>query len=293
MSMWLRRALPALAWLLALLPHRLAGQPAGPAPAVADSAGVSVARLALVGGVTTGAFVYGHVVIANLWWKGERSAFHFDWEHDWRYALGADKLGHFYFPYLAANIYEQAFRWTGIDGATSLWLASGMALGYQSYIEVRDGFSKAWGFSWGDFGADLLGAAYPVARHYLPALAVTGFKMSFQPSEKYRAGAYGSIIDDYESSYHWLSLDVHALLPEAWRRYYPAWINLAIGHSVKDLDGRGGGRHELYLALDWNLDALPSCGGFLDLLKHNLNFYHLPAPAVRILPGVVWYGVHF
>ena len=281
----------ALLVLLVALPAPLPCQPVAPEREAADSAHVDVGRLVLVGGVTTGAFIYGHAVIANLWWKGERSPFHFDWEHDWRYALGADKLGHFYFPYLMAGIYEQAFRWTGIERGTSLWLASGLALTYQSYIEVRDGFSKAWGFSWGDFGADLLGAAYPVARHYLPALGIVGFKMSFLPSEKYKAGAYGSIIDDYESSYHWLSLDVHALLPEAWRDSYPAWINLAIGHSVKDLDGRGGGHHELYLALDWNLDALPSCGGLLDLLKHNLNVYHLPAPAVRILPDVVWYGV--
>jgi hypothetical protein len=62
---------------------------------------------------------------------------------------------------------------------------------------------------------------------------------------------------------------------------------------VKDLDEMGGGRHEFYLALDWNLKKLPGDGWFLRLLKRNLDYYHLAAPAVRISPGVVWYGLHF
>ena len=51
-------------------------------------------RLALVGGLAAGGFVVGHVLLTDLWWKGERSRFHFNWRDDWRYALGADKAGH-------------------------------------------------------------------------------------------------------------------------------------------------------------------------------------------------------
>lgn len=250
-------------------------------------------RLALIGGLTAGGFLYGHVVLSHLWWKGEPSSFHFNWDNDWRYSLGADKLGHAFFPYLAANIYDQALLWGGLDSATSILIASSGALAYQTYIEIRDGFSKEWGFSWGDWGADLFGAALPLAQRHSALLRAIDFKMSFYPSPKFKAGMYKAIIDDYESSYHWLSIDVHDLLPEAWRSSYPAFVNVAIGHSVQNLDGLGGGQHQFYLSLDWNLKKLPGEGWFLNLLKRNLDYYHLPAPAIRISPGVVWYGLHF
>ncbi len=254
---------------------------------------ISVPKLVIVGGTTLGGFIGGYFFQQNLWWKGEKSAFHFDWEHDWRYALGADKLGHFYFPYAVTTIYAQAFAWCGIDTTSSLWLSAGLATAHQTFVEVRDGFSKQWGFSWGDFTANTLGAAYPVLQHYAPGLRNIDFKVSYYPSAVFKNGGYGAIIDDYESTYHWASINVHGLLPSSMRRWYPSWLNIAVGHSVRDLNAPGGGHHELYLSLDWNLEGLPGDGWFWRLLKKNLNLYHLPAPAVKIAPNAVWYGVHF
>lgn len=256
-----------------------------------DTCSVVPWRLALVGGVSTGAFVYGHVLQSDLWWKGERSDFHFDWHNDWRYALGADKLGHFFFPYVMSGMYNRAFLWSGLDTTTSLYLSSGLALAYETYVEIKDGFSAEWGFSWGDFTADALGAAFPVAQHYVPALKPYSMKISFQASEKFRTGAHSVIFDDYESTYHWISVDVAAILPPDWRSSYPPWLNIAVGHSVKQLDFRGGGTHELYLGLDWNLTALNVDGWWWDALMSVVRYYRLPAPAVRLYPGVVWYGI--
>jgi hypothetical protein len=258
-----------------------------------DTAGVSIPKLAVVGGITLGGFIYGHVLQSNLWWKGEESSFHFDWDRDWKYALGSDKFGHAYFPYLMSNIYRQAFIWIGFDSLSSTYYSSGLAMTYQTYIEIRDGFSKEWGFSWGDFGADLIGTGYPLLQQHVPILRAFSPKISYYPSDAFRAGAHKAIIDDYESTYDWLSIDVHELLPKEWRKYYPAFVNIALGHSVKGLDRPDGGHHELYIALDWNLDALPDGGWFWNLMKLNINFYHLPSPAVRISPGLVWYGIHF
>lgn len=254
---------------------------------------ISVPKLVIVGGTTLGGFIGGYFFQQNLWWKGEQSAFHFDWDHDWRYALGSDKLGHFYFPYAVTTIYAQAFAWSGVDTTSSLWLAAGLATAHQTFVEVRDGFSKEWGFSWGDFTANTLGAAYPVAQAYVPALRNIDFKVSYYPSAVFKSGGYGAIIDDYESTYHWASINVHGLLPPSMQRWYPSWLNIAVGHSVRDLNAPGGGHHELYLSLDWNLEGLPGDGWFWRLLKKNFNLYHLPAPAVKIAPNAVWYGVHF
>ncbi len=254
---------------------------------------INYLRLSLIGGITTGAFIYGYAVQNNLWWKGDKSKFHFEWKHDWTYALGEDKFGHFFFPYLVSNIYSDAFEWAGISKSNSILYASSFALLYETFVEVRDGFSKQWGFSWGDFTADALGASYPLLQHHFPVLKNFNFKISFFPSDRFKRGSNRVIFDDYESTYDWLTINVHNLLPDEIKKYYPSFINLSIGHSVEKLDNMGGGNHRFYIGLDWNLNALPGTGWFLKLLKKYLNFYHLPAPAVQIYPHVIWYGLKF
>lgn len=259
-----------------------------------DTTTVHPVRLGVVSGLTVGGFLVGHVFLNNIWWKGTRAPFHFNFQEDWSYALGADKFGHAFWPMVVTGVYQGAFVWSGIDSVDALWYAAGLGLLYQTYIEIRDGFSAHYGFSTGDFGADVLGAAYPVAQHYVPVLRNFNWKMSFYPSDKMRAGDYNAIIDDYESSYHWLSIDVHGLLPRAWAAHYPRIVNLAIGHSVKNMyPDPTQGHHELYLALDWNLEALPGDAPWWVLVKHYLNYYHFPSPAVRVYPDVAWWGLKF
>jgi hypothetical protein len=48
------------------------------------------------------------------------------------------------------------------------------------------------------------------------------------------------------------------------------------------------------LSLDYDLTKIiPQDTGFLRLLAEALNFIHWPAPAVRISPNAVWYGLYF
>jgi hypothetical protein len=250
-------------------------------------------KLSIIGGVTTGGFIYGHILSSELWWKGEKSNFHFEWNYDWSYALGSDKFGHFYFPYLAVNLYTQAFEWAGLNRKQSMWYSASIALLYQTYVEIKDGFSAQWGFSWGDFAANTAGALYPLLQENSELLRNINFKMSYYPSERFRNNSHKAIIDDYESSYNWITFDVKNFLPDNLKSYWPAFINLTIGHSVKRLDISNESYHELFVGLDWNLEGLPGDHWLLKLLKKNLNFYHLPAPTIRILPGIIWYGLKF
>jgi len=254
--------------------------------------GIDPFRLTLVAGGTVGAFVWGHAMQNDLWWKGTWVPFHVNWEQDWRYALGADKLGHATFPFMASRAYGMAFRWCGMDTATSIWASSGVALAYQTYIEVRDGFSRDYGFSPGDMVANVFGAGLPVAQHYVPALRPFTLQLSFWPSQAFRQGSHNAIIDDYTSTTHWLSVSMADVLPQDWT-WYPAWLNLAVGHTVENLDGRGGGNHVVLLALDWNLQRIAGLPAWLRDVFHVLHTYHLPAPAVRLYPTVAWFGLRF
>lgn len=261
-----------------------------------DTLRVSPIRLGAIAGITTAGFLYGHVLQNNLWWKGERTNFYFNTERDWEYALGADKLGHAYFSFFVSGFYSDMLRWSGVDTVTSVYTGAGIALAYQTYVEVRDGFSRDngggyLGFSPGDMAANTLGAAFPIAQFYVPSLRNYSLKISFD-WQNYDRNKYGAIIDDYENTIHWLAINSKAIIPEDWRKtWYPEWIGFAIGHSVNGLNGQGGGNHELYVSLDWDIEALPINGGLWDVLKRSLSRYRLPAPAIRILPEITWYGL--
>jgi hypothetical protein len=258
-----------------------------------DSSHIDPLRTGIVAGATVGGFVVGHGMLNNLWWKGERVPFHINTQQDYDYALNADKYGHATFAYMTSTVYGDLLRWCGLDSASAAWWGFGVAMTYQTYIEVRDGFSRDYGFSWGDIGANTLGAALPLAKHYIPALRPFDLQISFWPSPAFRQGAYNAIIDDYTSTTHWLAMNVHDLSPRAWRDYLPPWLGVAVGHSVRNLDGRGGGEHVVVLSLDWQLHRIPNLPPWLRDVARVLHLYHLPAPAIQILPNVVWYGLRF
>lgn len=258
-----------------------------------DSAHVDPLRFGVVAGATVGGFVVGHGILNDLWWKGERVPFHINTAQDYSYALNADKYGHATFAFMASTVYGDLMRWCGLDSTSAAWWGFGVAMTYQTYIEVRDGYSRDYGFSWGDIGANTLGAALPVAKHYVPALRAFDLQISFWPSEAFRQGAYNAIIDDYTSTTHWLAMNVHDLAPRSVQQYLPPWLGVAIGHSVRNLDGRGGGEHVVVLSLDWQLHRIPNLPSWLRDIARVLHLYHLPAPAVQILPNVVWYGLRF
>ncbi len=56
------------------------------------------------------------------------------------------------------------WKWTGLNHTTSTILGGVSGVAYQSIIEIQDGFSSEWGFSWGDMTANVIGASAYVAQ---------------------------------------------------------------------------------------------------------------------------------
>lgn len=250
-------------------------------------------RLLIVSGLSAGTFMYAYGIQNDMWWKGEQAKFHSNWTQDWNASLGTDKIGHFYFGNLVSTIYKDAFHWTGFSKKNSLLYAGLFTLTYQTFLEVRDGFSKQYGFSWGDFTANSLGSMYPYIQYNYPPLQNFNLKISYSPSQRFENGSHAYIMDDYESTYHWLSIDFDKLLPSKWDDYVPDFINIAIGHSVTGLDNSEFRNHEFYFGIDWDLSAIKTESNLLNSIIEILNKYHLPAPTVKIYPNVVWYGLKF
>ncbi len=100
-------------------------------------------------------------------------------------------------------------------------------------------------------------------------------------------------MDDYENTFDWLSVDVEHFLPDNWKKYYPGLINLAFGHTLVVLVGRGVSHHDWYIFLDWNLNKINTCYELINSLLEVHDYYYFPAPSVRISPNVRWFGLKF
>lgn len=209
-------------------------------------------------------------------------------------ALYADKAGHMSFAYGFSRIIKESYICAGMQPKHAQLLGSGIALLHQTIVEIQDGFSTGepyLGFSRGDMIGNIIGAGLPVLQTYYPSLDIFRLKFSFNRSKDYSVDKYNSVLNDYTSTYHWLSINVHSLLSKDLQTSWTPYVAVAIGHSVKDIDRAGAGNHELWLSLDLNAEALPGDSDLAKMVKTTLQMIKLPMPCIRILPSVVWYGI--
>ena len=165
-----------------------------------------------------------------------------------------------------------------------------------------DAKQKKYGFSPPDVLANTAGAAFAVGQHYSPRLRFVKPTISYArtAASKKFGSAPGSELrptTDYSGQTYWLSFDVDSLLPEGARRWWPGFVRASVGHSITDYvdpqTGRGiWARREILLSLDLDPEKLPGQHPLWRLVKHELSYYHFPAPALRLTPsvkGIAWY----
>ncbi len=323
-SNFLRRAAGASAAILLLAPLavKAEGIPAPPdslprfvlspsplspaATASNDTAGVNGTRLWILGGSMFAAN-------AGIMWyyfdtfysprESERSRWHTfnDWYNG---DMNMDKAGHVYGSQMYTNTLYHLFRWTNMSETGSMLWSSILSWIFQFEMENTDAFYRKWGFSWWDVAGNTVGAAWPNIQRICPPLQSFNLKMSYHRSDPLKKGWYNYVLKDYEGFTYWLAVSVHDLLPASWKPYWPGWLGVAVGYGIvnsivgKDRyntgpDGRGIGDQEWYIAFDYDLRKLPGDTPFLKFLKEELNLIHLPAPAIRLTPKAIYYGLYF
>jgi hypothetical protein len=250
----------------------------------------------VVGSVYTGIFVVQHEMQQNTIWK-KVGKFHV--EEDAQYTMYLDKAGHFFGTYMASYVFSEALMTSGLSyDAASVW-GGALGLAYTGYVEVLDGYSVDFGFSPSDFYADIAGASFFVAQHYFPVLQnFTPKFMYAKPSwhgEINRVDA-DSFIDDYSSQIFFMSMNVHNLLPDNMKKYWPEWLELSVGYAVFSICAPGNdctkcngniseprteymwGNQKLIISLDYNLaKILPDGPPWWNWLRQSMNMFKLPS----------------
>lgn len=248
----------------------------------------------------------------NAAWYADypRSGFHFFNDNaEW---LQVDKVGHMYGAYIESSTSMEMWRWTGIERKKRIWYGGLSGAVYQTVIEVLDGFSAEWGWSWGDFSANMLGSATLISQELAWDDQRIKLKFSFhknsygEPDLKNRANKiYGktlaeSFIKDYNAQTYWASVNLHSFFPKT---NLPPWLAVAVGYGA---DGMFGARsntgkdengninfdrrdikryRQWYLSPDIDFKKIKTNKKGIRLLFTALSAFKFPAPSLEFSNG--------
>ena len=193
--------------------------------------------------VVTSALVYSGSMIGlnSLWYKDfPRSTMHsFNDSKEW---LGMDKIGHSTTTYHIGKMGYNAMQWAGYSKQKSLWIGGNVGLFYQTGIEILDGTSAEWGFSWADMGANFAGSSLFIAQQLIWNEQRIQMKFSSSRSQypKYRPSLLGSnwqeeILKDYNGQTYWTSISVFDFIKS--EKNLPYWLLLSLGYGADGLLG--------------------------------------------------------
>ena len=256
---------------------------------------ISWPKAAGVGTLTLSAYAAAYIfVFAEGWWDNDSSHFHF--ENDFDYALNLDKFGHFAAGVILGESFYEGYRWAGLSEFRSYLFAGLSAMATHIAIDVKDGYSPAWGFSIFDVLSGSLGGFLPMAERYVPVFKYVDLKWSYWINstayyDKNHHRGEAVFTDDYPNQTFWASFKPYRLLPSAARKYYPSWLAIAAGISVDDaiIKNKGHAHREAYIALDYDLEAFRPQSRWARTLIKYLNYFKLPAPAIQVYPKFNWF----
>ena len=179
------------------------------------------------------------------WYKGyPQSHFHFFNDNaEW---LQVDKIGHAYSAYAESRASMELWRLTGISRRKRILLGGLSGAVYQTTIETLDGFSSEWGWSWGDFAANVFGSGLLISQEFAWDDQRVQFKWSFHrkkyadPELNQRSDAiFGKsdperFLKDYNGQTYWLSANLRSFFPKS---RIPRWFQLDLGTGAEGLFG--------------------------------------------------------
>lgn len=236
------------------------------------------------------------VGLNTLWYSDyERSKFHTTNDNSEWFKM--DKLGHSFSAYQLGKFGAQTLNWSGVSKKNQLLYGATIGFSFLTAVEVLDGFSEEWGFSWGDFAANAAGAGLYIGQELLWDEQRIQLKYSFSQSpyanqnpEKLGKGLLEEMIKDYNGQTYWLSANIQSFFKDT---KLPKWLNVAVGYgvdglmygnaSLQNLDFTNQKRsRQFYLSLDMDLTKIKTNSTFLKQVFNVVNVIKIPFPTIQL-----------
>ncbi len=257
-------------------------------------------------GISTLALTGGSLIYLNQAWfqQYNSSKFHFFNDNDeW---LQMDKCGHAFTNYQVSRVMMQAMDWAGYSTKKQILIGGLSGFTYMTAIEVMDGYSSGWGFSWGDMAANTLGTGMAIGQKLLWKEQRVQLKFSFytSPYAKYRPNLLGhepymQLLKDYNGQIYWLSINPSSFLNKDTK--FPKWLNVALGYGangmigardnnflIQDSDGtiKTFNRYrQSYISLDVDFTRIPTKSKLLKSIFSCINVIKIPFPSLELSEG--------
>ena len=248
--------------------------------------------LGIITTVGLGASYYG---LNNLWYNDyPRSPLHsFNDNGEW---LQMDKAGHFASSYHLGKIGFESFQYCGFNYNTSLFLGGSAGLIFLTGIEILDGTSSQWGFSWGDEIANSSGTIlFMLQEKFWKEQRIT-MKFSFTNSgyAMFNSDQLGRnfqqrLLKDYNGQTYWASYNISSFL--ASDAAFPKWMNIAIGYGATEMTSAKNvvnsvnnfqRTREFYLSFDADLNKIRWPRKWMKTTARILSFIKIPSPTFEM-----------
>jgi len=274
-------------------------------------------KRALTVGITAATLYTGSLITVNEFWYKDFPRTSFQTFNDWGEWENMDKYGHAFSAYSETKLFYHASRWTGLSSKNSALAAVAFSTLAQTSIEVLDGHSAQWGWSWFDVAYNTGGTLLFGVQQYVWDEQKIKMKFSYTPinystspitnnnqtstildraEESFGTGPAERILKDYNAQTIWLSLNLKSVLANN-NQKFPSWLNLAVGYGAENALGAFGNgwvrngerfvptdfqRHQqLFFSFDIDLEKLPVRNKALRGLCKILNIIKIPSPTME------------
>ena len=258
--------------------------------------------------LTTGTFLasVGSIgYLSHAWYsKYNTSKFHFfDDSKEW---LQIDKCGHALSNFQMSHLMMKSFKWAGYNRKQTLLIGGTIGFSYMTIVEIMDGYSKGWGFSWSDMGANALGTGIAIAQEALWKEQRINLKFSFHTTNypQYNPNLLGDdllaqSLKDYNGQTYWLSVSPFSFIKSD--KKLPKWLAISFGYGADGMIGANynniavideegnvtefSRQRQYYLSLDVDLSKIKTRYKFLQAVFNAFNIIKIPAPTLEFQNG--------
>lgn len=229
----------------------------------------------------------------TLWYKDvSSSSFHFF--NDNREWNQMDKIGHGVTAYYVGFAGYEALKWSGVSEKKSIWYGGTLGSFLLTSVEVFDGFSSEWGFSWGDVAVNTAGTTFFIAQQLAWQEQRILLKYSFHQSDYWekRPNLLGenlvqNMLKDYNGQTYWMSANIASFLSKESK--FPKWLNVAVGYGADGMLGAFNNnsfpeiqrQRQFYLSLDVDLTRIKTKSKFANTVLGAFGFLKFPLPTVE------------
>jgi hypothetical protein len=192
---------------------------------------------------------------------------------------GGDKLGHFWASYAGSHFFSYIYRSWGYTAHQANTLGVLSALGTEVFIEVADGFSGKFGFSYEDLLMDLLGAGAGYLWGRYPRLAEKiDFRIEYIP--KFDSDDL-EFFTNYDRQRYLIALKAEGF--DEIKSPYLKYLELHVGYYVRGYEdfssyGPDDRKRTVFVGLGFNLSRL-----LQQFVRTKvLNYFQIPYTSLRL-----------